>query len=255
MEPEPEPEPEPEQEPEPEPKPEEQASLTVEQVPTAVSATAPSESDVLAPVSGVPGAIAGSNNFRFMQDSELEGPFDEALASVPVAAQDPTHGAAVNGHTEEVAAPAPEVRCFDTHIPSISTHVVGQAAAAVDWAADDKVVTAIDWAADETTEGLPPIAGLHAEFGASGSATPAEQVNGQVPIPGPGAPSQDNEGFTQAARGHRGDGRGRGRGGYRGDRGGFRGGFRGHGDRGHYRGRGGDRGRGGGGMFYFSYSR
>ena len=227
----------------------------MEQVPTAVSATAPSESDVLAPVSGVPGAIAGSNNFRFMQDSELEGPFDEALASVPVAAQDPTHGAAVNGHTEEVAAPAPEVRCFDTHIPSISTHVVGQAAAAVDWAADDKVVTAIDWAADETTEGLPPIAGLHAEFGASGSATPAEQVNGQVPIPGPGAPSQDNEGFTQAARGHRGDGRGRGRGGYRGDRGGFRGGFRGHGDRGHYRGRGGDRGRGGGGMFYFSYSR
>lgn len=111
----PEPEPEPEHkhesesEPEPEPstKPEEQTSSTAEQLPTAVSAAAPSESDALAPVSTTSGVIAASNSFRFMQDSELEGPFDEAPANVLVAA--------VNGHTEQGVAPAPEVRCFHAH--------------------------------------------------------------------------------------------------------------------------------------------
>lgn len=109
--PEPEPEPEPEHESEPEPEPstksEEQTPSTAEQLPTAVSATAPSESDALAPVSTVSGAIAASNSFRFMQDSELEGPFDEAPANVPVAA--------VNGHAQQGVAPAPEVRRFHVH--------------------------------------------------------------------------------------------------------------------------------------------
>jgi len=107
-EPELEPEPEHESEPEPEPstKPEEQTSSTAEQLPS-VSATAPSESDALAPISTVSGAIAASNSFRFMQDSELEGPFDEAPANVPVAA--------VNGHAQQGVAPAPEVRRFHVH--------------------------------------------------------------------------------------------------------------------------------------------
>ena len=103
--PEPEPEPEPEHEPEPNTKPEEQTSSTAEQLPTTVSAAAPSESDALAPVSTVSGAIAASNSFRFMQDSELEGPFDEAPANVPVVS--------VNGHAEQGVAP--EVRCFHVH--------------------------------------------------------------------------------------------------------------------------------------------
>ena len=151
---------------------------------------------------------------------------------------------------------------------SILSFLIHALAQVTDLASDKEVpttaissVAAIDWAADETAEELPSIAGLHAEFGTSGSATPAEQVNGRVPAPGPGAPSQDEEGFTQTARGHRGDGRGHGRGGHYGDRGGHygdrgghygdrgghhgdRGGFRG-GFRGHYRGRGGDRGRSG----------
>ena len=166
-------------------------------------------------------------------------------------------------------------------ILSFLIHALAQV---TDLASDNKEVpataissaAAIDWAADETAEELPSIAGLHAEFGTSGSATPAEQVNGRAPAPGPGAPSQDEEGFTQTARGHRGDGRGHGRGGHYGDRGGHfgdrgghygdrgghfgdrgghygdRGGFRG-GFRGHYRGRGGDRGRGG--TFCFSCPR
>jgi len=105
----------------------------------------------------------------------------------------------------------------------------------------------IDWAADEEA-GLPSIAGLQAEFGASGSATPVdtdrapaavesvsaveqtnEQVNGAQGTSGVGV---DEEGFTQM--------KGRGRGG----RGGYRGGDRGH--RGFHQGhfRGGERGGG-----------
>jgi len=105
----------------------------------------------------------------------------------------------------------------------------------------------IDWAADEEA-GLPSIAGLQAEFGASGSATPvdtdrapaavesvsaAEQTNGQANgAQGTSGVGVDEEGFTQM--------KGRGRGG----RGGYRGGDRGH--RGFHQGhfRGGERGGG-----------
>jgi hypothetical protein len=115
----------------------------------------------------------------------------------------------------------------------------------------------IDWAADDDAE-LPSIAGLHAKFGTSGTATPIPETPEEVepsptPINGhaaeaPATPAQEeDDGFTQAGRGARGRGRGfRGndRGGFRGNyRGGDRGGYRG-GDRGGFRGgfRGGDRG-------------
>ncbi|KAF5351770.1 hypothetical protein D9756_007751 [Leucocoprinus leucothites] len=228
---------------EPTPEPEEQA-FPVEEAPVTASVTGPSESEAPAPVGGLPGAIAASNSFRFMQDSELEGPFDEAPAEVPQeVVPESIEAADLNGDVEEAAAPA-------TDAPAT-----------------------IDWAAEEGAEELPSIAGLHAEFGTSGSATPAEQaapVNGEDPTSTQGAPAQEEDGFTPAGRPHRGDGRGRGRGPFRGDRGGYRGhgergghrdhgerggyrdhgsrgGYRGHGERGGYRGRGGERGRGGGG--------
>lgn len=122
----------------------------------------------------------------------------------------------------------------------------------------------IDWAEDEG-DNLPPIAGLHAKFGTSGTATPAEATTPPVSHPeqqvpptvnGSGTQSlqDEDDGFTQAGRGgrgrrmhggFRGDVRGGGfrgfrggeRGGFRGGDRGFRGGFRG-GDRGGFRGRG-----------------
>lgn len=109
----------------------------------------------------------------------------------------------------------------------------------------------IDWAADEEA-GLPPIAGLHAEFGTSGSVTPAEvpvatQNEPAAPVVngnGEHAEQPEDDGFTTQARGGRGRG-GRGFRGHRGGRGGERGAFRGgERGRGHFRGgeRGGHRG-------------
>ncbi|KAF9443835.1 hypothetical protein P691DRAFT_763914 [Macrolepiota fuliginosa MF-IS2] len=230
---------------EPTPEPEEPAA-PAEEIPSTASITGPSEPEAPVSVVGVPGAITTSNSFRFMQDSELEGPFDDTPAEIPVpedtAPPVPVAEAnlvieatpsPVNGHTEEGAPPT---------------------------TADPAAV--IDWAADETAEELPSIAGLHAEFGTSGSATPAEQpvpVNGEAPPEAVPVPSQplhpEDDGFQQLpGRGHRGDGRGRGGRGFRGDRGGFRGGYRGRGDGGGFRGGyhrgggdrgGGERGRGG----------
>lgn len=108
----------------PTPEPEEEhepavTAVTTDEVPSTGSITGPSESE--APVNitaGVPGSIAVSNSFRFMQDSELEGPFDETPADVPqeiVDTQeehplvegepDSEHAAPVNGHVEESPAP------------------------------------------------------------------------------------------------------------------------------------------------------
>jgi len=119
----------------------------------------------------------------------------------------------------------------------------------------------IDWADEEG--GLPSIAGLQAEFGNSGSVTPAEaekvapeggatetswQTYGEPNANGDAAAAEmDDDGFTQAK------GRARARGAFRGERG-NRGG-RGGGERGH---RGGDRGfRGGrgdrGGQFFIFF--
>ncbi|EKM75548.1 hypothetical protein AGABI1DRAFT_116277 [Agaricus bisporus var. burnettii JB137-S8] len=227
-----------------EPTPElEDVAVTVDEMPSTASVTGPSEHS--GAVIGVPESIAASNSLQFMQDSELGGPFDDPPADVPQetlaapeAIADPDISASVNGHVEVpvVAAPA------------------------------DTPAT-IDWAADETAEELPSIAGLHAEFGTSGSATPAEQpthANGDANAPTTPARTEE-DGFTPTGRGnrggYRGDFRGRGGRGNRGYRGGFRGGYgqggygqgerderggdRG-GARGHYRHRGGeDRGRGG----------
>ncbi|TFK74065.1 hypothetical protein BDN72DRAFT_790127 [Pluteus cervinus] len=181
-------------------------------------------------VAGVPGAVSMSSSFHFMQASELEAQLEENAEWVGVDHSEaephglppkPDEGHVGNGHIP--AEPEPPT-----------------------------TTDAIDWADDEG--GLPSIAGLHAKFGTSGSATPNEDghaapsaghVNGHH---GGDARLVDEEGFTQLqrnnnrgrGRGPRGDGRGRG--GYRGgDRGGYRGG-----DRGGYHG--GDRPfRGGGG--------
>ncbi|KAK0455457.1 uncharacterized protein EV420DRAFT_1553762 [Desarmillaria tabescens] len=184
-----------------------------------------------APVSGVPGLPATSSSFHFMQASELESPSFESGAewveradAIEPTTEEPVQGeipevVAANGHSE--AQP-------EEQAPATSSG-------------------AIDWADEE--DGLPSIAGLHAKFGTSGSATPVgglaeeaqaqPQVNGHVEEAATPAPAQEDDGFTQA-RGVRG-GRGRGNSLRGGDRGGYRGnGFRG-GDRGF---RGGDRGRG-----------
>jgi len=191
-------------------------------------------SDITEPGSVPPGGASSiSGSFHFMQASELEGgPFENAEwverdAAVQEDVPDPT----ANG---DVAASA-------ENLP-VSTS------------------GPIDWAEDEG-DNLPSIAGLHAKFGTSGTATPAEATtppvskeHSTVPSNGNGTqPSlDDDDGFTQAGRGgrgrrmhggFRGDVRGGGfrgfrggeRGGFRGDRG-FRGGFRG-GDRGGFRGR------------------
>lgn len=123
------------------------------------------------------------------------------------------------------------------------------------------VAQAIDWAEDDEG-GLPSIAGLHATFGTSGSATPVAAVVVEetqlhpiapaTPVNGVAHTQEDpDDGFIPArtGRGGRGSNRGwenRGGGGFRGGERGFRGGHRGgeRGERGAHRG-GGDRGRGG----------
>ncbi|KAJ7703234.1 hypothetical protein B0H17DRAFT_1042403 [Mycena rosella] len=193
-----------------------------------------------------PLGLSASGSFDFMQASELEPPFEDNAEWVErsdaTGHQEEVVVESANGHAEAdepVAAITPPGETFQTN-------------------------AALDWAADDEEGGLPPIAGLHAKFGTSGSATPVVveelqtelQTNGHIAAPA--APEED-DGFTQArgrgrARGFRGSDRGGERGGYRG---GFRGGergFRGGGDRGSrggYRGRGGEwrgdgeRGRGG----------
>ncbi|KAF9479064.1 hypothetical protein BDN70DRAFT_932907 [Pholiota conissans] len=172
------------------------------------------------PTAEIPTATV-SGSFRFIQDSEIETPsFEEGGVWVEKSDAAGHEEPIVNGHVAEEAAPAP-------------------AEAPIDWAADEE-------------GGLPSIAGLHAEFGTSGSATPAEghehahveaaaapEVNGHAAEQPSTEAASENDGFTQA-RGGRGRG---GRGGFRGgERGGPRGGYRG-GDRGSFRGgRGGERG-------------
>lgn len=182
-------------------------------------------------------AAAGGGSFHFMQESELEsGAFEDNAEWV-----ERTDAVGTDDDTVQVEPTADGIN----DIP-VST------SATIDWAEDDG-------------DNLPSIAGLHAKFGTSGTASPAEAipapdsqpdeitpptavVNGIDP-PTPASISQeDNDGFTQAGRGYRGR---RLHGGYRGDvrGGGFRGGFRG--ERGAFRGsdrgfrggfRGGDRG-------------
>ncbi|PPQ63740.1 hypothetical protein CVT24_004249 [Panaeolus cyanescens] len=196
-------------------------------------------------VAGVPAASVASS-LRFIQASEIEPTsFEDGVEWIEKSDAAGHEEPQTNGHAHEASEEAgPEV--------NNST---------IDWAADDE-------------QGLPSIAGLHAKFGTSGSATPAEpaevsseppaapQVNGEahaevVPAAA-AAPEEEDDGFTQARggrgrrggqRGHDGHGHHRGhRGGYRGgERGGFRGGERGGfrgGHRGEHRGehRGGDRG-------------
>ncbi|KAJ7462251.1 hypothetical protein B0H11DRAFT_102090 [Mycena galericulata] len=192
-----------------------------------------------------PVAVSTSGSFDFMQASELEPPFEENAEWVErsdVVHQEEQVAEPVNGHI-----PADEpIEQITTVTPPAETSNA-----------------ALDWAADDEEGGLPPIAGLHAKFGTSGSATPVVveelQTNGHTAVTAPiPAATEEDDGFTQA----RGRGRARGsRGGERGgERGGFRGGFRGgerglrgggeRGSRGGYRGRGewrgdGERGRGG----------
>lgn len=206
-----------------------------------------------APVVGNPSTTM-SGSLSFIQASEIETPsFDEDVEWVEKSDAAGHEEPAVNGHATQEAEPsaAAEVRYA---LPSMYISL-----------ADFLQVpnSTIDWAADDEG-GLPSIAGLHAEFGTSGSATPAEavehthasaasEVNGDVEEAA--AHAEEDDGFTQArggrgrgGRGFRGGERGRGgfrggeRGGFRGGRGGERGGFRG-GERGGFRGsEGGERG-------------
>ncbi|KAF9526524.1 hypothetical protein CPB83DRAFT_857672 [Crepidotus variabilis] len=191
-------------------------------------------------ISGVPATSSGG--LKFMQDSEIDStPFEEGAEWIEKADAIENEEEPDNGHVPEPAAPAE--------------------AGPLDWAAEDE-------------HGLPPIAGLHAEFGTSGSATPAEQdvtpeaahetANGHADSHGNPHGEVDDGFVTPGGRarggrgrgGHRGGERGHGhrgefrgfrgesRGGFRGEHGGFRGehgGFRGEhggfrGDRGGYRG-------------------
>ncbi|KAJ7783094.1 hypothetical protein B0H16DRAFT_1297286 [Mycena metata] len=173
-----------------------------------------------------PVGISASGNFDFMQASELETPFEDHAEWV--------ERSDATGHQEEQVVENGHVQPDEPLTTANPPADTFQSNAALDWAADDE------------EGGLPPIAGLHAKFGTSGTATPVEeqlQSNGHSAPAADAAPTtapEEDDGFTQA----RGRGRARGsRGSERGlDRGGFRGGFRGN-DRGF---RGGERGRGGG---------
>jgi len=196
----------------------------------------PDASLIIEPDAGAPGAGAGS--FHFMQASELEsGAFEDNAEWV----EKPDAVSPDNDSSQ--AEPAAN------GVNDISASV----SAPIDWAEDDG-------------DNLPSIAGLHAKFGTSGTATPAEATPPPASQPIEAAPSpptvngvdvpatvspEDDDGFTQAGRGHRGrrlhgGHRGDTHGGFRsfrGERGGFRGGDRGfrggfRGDRGNFRGRG-----------------
>lgn len=185
-------------------------------------------------------AAPGAGSFHFMQESELEsGAFEDSAEWVE---RTDAIGAEDGPHVE------PTLNGTDDIPPSVS--------APIDWAEDDG-------------DNLPSIAGLHAKFGTSGTATPADSTPPPASQPDEAVPQstaengtnvptpmsqEDEDGFTQAGRGHRGrrlhgghrgDIRGGGgfRGGFRGERGAFRGGDRGFrgfrgGDRGNFRGRG-----------------
>ncbi|KAJ6586887.1 hypothetical protein DFH09DRAFT_1141811 [Mycena vulgaris] len=165
--------------------------------------------------SNQPLGVSASGSFDFMQASELETPFEDTAEWVE-------RSDAV-GHQEEVAEP-------------VNGHDVAEEPIATITPPGETSNAALDWAADDEEGGLPPIAGLHAKFGTSGSATPVVveelQTNGHTAAPAP----EEDDGFTQArgrgrARGFRGTDRGGERGGYRGGERGFRG-SRGGGERG-----------------------
>ncbi|KAJ7901792.1 hypothetical protein B0H14DRAFT_2668455 [Mycena olivaceomarginata] len=205
------------------------APTPVEEVPTEAEVSTEGGLDISTSTQPV---VSTSGSFAFLTASELEPPFEDNAEWVE-------RSDAAEHQEEQVEEPVnglvqPEEPVTTGTPPDESF----QSNAALDWAAEDE------------EGGLPSIAGLHAKFGTSGSATPvvAEELqtnghtaNAEPPVAAPAAAQaqEEDDGFTQA----RGRGRARGfRGNERGtDRGGFRGGFRG--DRG-FRG-GGDRGRGG----------
>jgi hypothetical protein len=95
----------PPREPTPEP---EGGAVTTDEVPSTASITGPSEHG--GAVIGLPESIAASNSFHFMQDSELEGPFDDTPAEIPQqtlvtpeAVAEADASASVNGHADAEA--------------------------------------------------------------------------------------------------------------------------------------------------------
>ncbi|KAJ7262213.1 hypothetical protein B0H12DRAFT_1104840 [Mycena haematopus] len=183
--------------------------------------------------SNQPLGVSMSGSFAFLTASELEPSFEDNAEWVErsdaAGHQEEQVVESVNGHLqpdEPVTTVTPPDESFQSN-------------------------AALDWAADDEEGGLPPIAGLHAKFGTSGSATPivveelqtnGRAANAEPPVEAPVPAYEEDDGFTQArgrgrARGFRGNERGTERGGFRGNfRGGDRGGFRGD------RGRGGQRG-------------
>ncbi|KAJ7188310.1 hypothetical protein C8R46DRAFT_1054344 [Mycena filopes] len=179
--------------------------------------------------SNQPAGVSASASFDFMQASELETPFEDNAEWV--------ERSDATGHQEEQATENGHVQPEEPLTTVTPPGDEFQSNAALDWAADD-----------DEEGGLPPIAGLHAKFGTSGTATPVVdelQTNGHsapVADAAPAAAPEEDDGFTQAR------GRGRARGFRGGERGMDRGGYRGRGDDRGFRGGGGggDRGRGGG---------
>lgn len=192
---------------------------------------------------GAAAGAAAAGSFHFMQESELDsGAFEDSAEWVE--------------RTDAVGAEEGPAQMEPATNAGGADEIPASNPAPIDWAEDDG-------------DNLPSIAGLHAKFGTSGTATPAESTPPPAsqpdetapPIPvvnGVNAaitgPREEDDGFTQTGRGHRGrrphgghrgDVRGGGfRAGFRGERGafrggdrGFRGGFRG-GERGNFRGRG-----------------
>ncbi|KAJ7925264.1 hypothetical protein B0H13DRAFT_2314765 [Mycena leptocephala] len=134
--------------------------------------------------------VPASSSFDFMQASELETPFEDNAEWVE-------RSDAV-GHPEEQVVEPVNGMFFPTNPRNCyPARRNGQFRFPSN--------AALDWAADDEEGGLPPIAGLHAKFGTSGSATPVAveelETNGHGADPASDAPApapEEDDGFTQA---------------------------------------------------------
>ncbi|KAJ6499337.1 hypothetical protein C8R45DRAFT_112897 [Mycena sanguinolenta] len=170
------------------------------------------------PASNQPLGVSMSGSFAFLTASELEPPFEDNAEWIE-------RSDAADHQEEQVVEP-------------VNGHLQPDEPIATVTPPDESSNAALDWAADDEEGGLPSIAGLHAKFGTSGSATPVvvEEVeelqtnghaaNAEPSMEAPAPAHEEDDGFTQArgrgrARGLRGNERGMERGGFRGaDRGG-----------------------------------
>ncbi|KAF8876704.1 hypothetical protein CPB84DRAFT_1752363 [Gymnopilus junonius] len=134
--------------PPPEEEPEQVSEILVESIIT--EAVVEIEVPATATVAGIPSSAVGGS-FQFMQDSEIEAStFEETAEWI--------EKSDAIGHDEQ---PEPQEQAVNGHATRRLRLLLYVTNGPLDWAADDE-------------GGLPSIAGLQAEFGTSGSATPAE---------------------------------------------------------------------------------